>query len=244
MSRAAPASNPTDLTDRQLAQLARLAEIGMEIAEAAGRQARGEGEGAGADAALGFSRAARAVRLTIALETRLVAERAASERGEAAVRASEADRRRDRIHDKVDRLIDEVAQTERADAEAAERLSEAVWERLTETEDEALLDRPTEEIVARICADLGLAPGWAGDAFGAGVIPDSGALHRPLAPSVGFAATSPAPQGRRGTGIPCSPVPKRTAGLSGEAGADAPAGGSWSPQATEGAPLAPQPTTG
>ncbi len=178
MSRAAPTQN-SDLTDRQLAQLARLAEIGMEIAEAAGLQARGEGEGAGADAALSFSRAARAVRLTIALETRLVAERAALQRGEAAVRASEASRRRDRIHVKVDRLIDEVAQTEGEDAEVTERLSEAVWERLTETDDEDLLDRPIEEIVARICADLGLAAGWAAEAFPVTAAATS-AVERPL----------------------------------------------------------------
>jgi hypothetical protein len=71
MSRAAPTSVPADLTDRQLAMLERLAEIGMQIAEAAGRQARATGEGEGAavpDPALSFSRTARAVRLTIALQ--------------------------------------------------------------------------------------------------------------------------------------------------------------------------------
>ncbi len=165
MSRAAPDPNP--LTDLQLAQLARLAEIGMEIAEAAGRQARGlaEGEQPASDPALSFSRAARAVRLTIALQARLVAERAASERAAGAARASEASRRRDRIHTKVERALEQVAEAEGAEADAVEHLSSAAWEKLTETDDEELLDLPMEELVARICADLGLSPDWAASAF-------------------------------------------------------------------------------
>ncbi|OYX34496.1 MAG: hypothetical protein B7Y99_05225 [Caulobacterales bacterium 32-69-10] len=56
-----------------MAMLERLAEIGMEIAEDAGRMSRSQAEGVAqaADPGLTYSRAARAVRLTIALQQRL-----------------------------------------------------------------------------------------------------------------------------------------------------------------------------
>jgi hypothetical protein len=152
-----PTPTPADRTERHLAMLARLAEIGMEIAEEAGRQAPGEaGKGPqAADPALSFARTARAVRLTIALEARLAADRLATRRPEAA-------RRRDRIHTKVERALE----AERDDADEVETLATAAWEQLTETDDADLLDRPIHEVVARICADLGLSPAWAASAFG------------------------------------------------------------------------------
>jgi hypothetical protein len=174
MSRAAPTNPPlTDLgatprglIEQQLAMLARLAEIGMEIAEAAGRRARvlADGDGAGADATdpgLSFARAARAVRLTLALQSRLTEGLTALDRAEAVARVGEAARRRHRIH----RRIEEAAEAERIDAVEVERLSSDAWERLTDEEDDDLLSRPIDEILALICRDLGLSPAFAASAF-------------------------------------------------------------------------------
>ncbi|HTI68304.1 MAG TPA: hypothetical protein VL460_12225 [Caulobacteraceae bacterium] len=153
MSRPDPAIHPIDpsrdLTRRQLAMLTRLAEIGMEVAEAAGLKARALAEGGeagtdGPDPALSYARAARAVRLTIALQSRLAGDLAASSRTEAA-------RRRDRIH----RRIEQAIEAGRDDEDEVEQLSSAAWERLTDEDDADLLDLPMQDVVARICADLG-----------------------------------------------------------------------------------------
>jgi hypothetical protein len=206
MSRAAPLpattpSSPDDaaaaqaLIDRGLDLLTRLADIGMEIAEAAGRRAVALAEtpaspADAADPALAYARAARAVRLTIALQSRLLAERAALGRAQALARAAEAGRRRERIHAKVERALE----AERADEDEVEQLSSRVWEQLRETEDDDLAARPVAEVVARICRDLGLSPAWDAAAFAG---PDPAALgpaaaepaaFRPRPEGMGFAA--------------------------------------------------------
>jgi hypothetical protein len=201
MSRAAPhpsatPSSPDDaaaaqaLIDRGLGLLTRLADIGMEIAEAAGRRAAALAEtpaspADAADPALAYARAARAVRLTVALQSRLLAERAALGRAQAQARAAEAGRRRERIHAKVERTLE----TDRADADEVEELSSRVWEQLRETEDDDLADRPVAEVVARICRDLGLSPAWAAAAFAG---PDPAALGPAAAEPADF---TPAPAG-------------------------------------------------
>jgi hypothetical protein len=83
MSAAAPTPDPIDepseagrnraLVERQLARLDRLAEIGLEMAEALGAQAKGTGpEVTGGDVALAYARVARGVRMATLLQTRLV----------------------------------------------------------------------------------------------------------------------------------------------------------------------------
>jgi len=48
-----------------------------------------------------------------------------------------------------------------ADEDEIEQLSCEAYERLTDAEDDADgLDRPFDEVVAGICADLGLSPDW------------------------------------------------------------------------------------
>ncbi len=173
------------LTERQMAMLERLAEIGMEIAEDAGRMSRSQAEGVAqaADPGLTYSRAARAVRLTIALQQRLTEGVAALEEKRAKARAAEAARLRGRIHRRVER----VAEAEREDADEAEDLSSCAWERLTETDDDDLLDLPIEEVVTRICRDLGLSPAWA-VAFAA---QDRAGLDRAAAPPSGPPPSEP-----------------------------------------------------
>ena len=152
------------LIERQLAMLARLAEIGMEIAEAAGRQATGAAEGAPLrDPGLAFVRVARAVRMTIALQSRLVGDLAALDRAAGQARAAQAGARRERLHRLVERAIEaEHASHEDWDDDAIERLSSDAWERLTDADDDAGLAglAPFAEVVAAICADLGLSPEW------------------------------------------------------------------------------------
>ncbi|OYX35830.1 MAG: hypothetical protein B7Y99_02855 [Caulobacterales bacterium 32-69-10] len=197
---------------QQMAVLSRLTEIGMEIAEAAGRAARLAETGApGADApdpGLTFARAARAVRLTIALQSRLAKDLTALGEAEARARAKEAARRRDRIHLRIER----VAETERPEEDEAERLSSDAWERLTEMDDADILDLPMDEMVARICADLGLSPDWAASAFplqdhpaeegpalpGLAPVPPRGDLPRPPA-----SARAPPPDLAADGGISC-----------------------------------------
>jgi hypothetical protein len=214
MPSAGPAPHPADppvtdraaahaaLIERQLAKLERLADIGMEIAEAAGRRAAtlaesGEEGTDGPDPGLTYARAARAVRLTLALQARLARDLAAL--GEAATRAqaAEAARRRDRIHTRVERALE----AERLGEDEVEPLSSDVWERLTEEDDEALLARPIDEVVALICADLGLSPAWAAPAFPR------------LGPAPQADADSPPPTLPAPPGTPAGPDPGGRAAL-------------------------------
>ncbi|QUD89203.1 hypothetical protein [Phenylobacterium montanum] len=167
--------------------LARLAEIGMEMAEALGREARARAEAAEAgeagpaaagDPGLAFSRIARAVRLTLALEARLAegpAERASGPEVEARREAEAARRARaeDRaLTERVGRniiavnnqaaarkAIETLIETE-AEACDIEPLLDALAERLNEPTEADFADRPVSETIARICADLGLRPDW------------------------------------------------------------------------------------
>jgi hypothetical protein len=134
------------LVERQLAMLTRLAEIGMEIAEAAP---------AAADPALTYARVARAVRMTIALQSRLLKDLAALDRTDALARSAQVQARTRRIH----RLVEQAIETQHDDEDEIERLSGDAWERLRDEDDCAdLFERPIAETVARICRELGLSP--------------------------------------------------------------------------------------
>mgnify|MGYP001606964051 CR=1 FL=1 len=110
---------------RQIAKLERLADIGMEIAEVAGRRAVEGGEADGPDPGLTFTRAARAVRLTIALQTRLARDLADLDRADGKARAAKASARRARLH----RLVEQAIEADHADADddEIERLSSDAW---------------------------------------------------------------------------------------------------------------------
>ncbi len=175
------AASTRALTERQMAMLDRLAEIGMGIAEDAGRLSRAQAEGAGADGAdpgLTFSRAARAVRLTIALQQRLTEGLAAFEQARTRARSVEAVGMRTRIR----RRIERTAEAEGCDGDEVEQLSSDAWERLTDIEDDDILDLPMDEAVALICRDLGLSPAWAEAFAGRGLAGDD-PLPPPAAPA-------------------------------------------------------------
>ena len=173
-----------------MALLTRLAEIGLEIAEEAGRQAAASaGEGPLHDPGLTYSRAARAVRLTIALQTRLAKDLEGLGRAEASAR-------RTRIH----RLVERAIRCEHDDEDEIEQLSDEARERLWD--DEALDEftaLPLGEAVARVCADLGLsAEAWVAAASGGA--PD---ISLPL---VGRVAAKPS-GGASGWNAGLEPVP-------------------------------------
>jgi hypothetical protein len=164
--------------ERQLALLGRLAEAGLEIALAIERQATGMATSAGAqgdttavargDIALAYARVARAVRMTVALQSKRIKELQALEEGAAralvAAEAEEDDARLD-LEDarkaRVERIVTRVIKAQLDDEDAVERLADEASERL---DDEDLygdvLARPFSEIVADICRDLGLDPDW------------------------------------------------------------------------------------
>ena len=164
------------LLDDQLAELGRLSAMGMEIASAIHRRVT-EDDGAASvaelqHAAIDFSRVARAVRLTFALQSRLIDEFKGRSRPPAGAaepeqrtlqvrwigQLSPAEKaRRGRLRD----VVRTVAESEGRDAETVERLVREAAERV---EDDGIfgdiMTRPFGEIVALICRDLGLKPDW------------------------------------------------------------------------------------
>ncbi len=207
------------LVEQEVAMLTRLAQIGLNIAEAVERQAVAQAQiaeraaetGAAASevsAVLGqpgvvYQRVARAVRLTLALRAKAVKELMALDQGQALARqardkaaeetAAEADpvgRRRGRI----DRIVRRVIEAEEADEDEVERLSGEAWERLIDEDVYGdVMARPIGEIVARVCEDLGLSPDWNALAREAWAVEEaaSGAPGSPFVARAGPQSASP-----------------------------------------------------
>jgi hypothetical protein len=232
------ADTATDETDhwprpQELELLGRLAEIGLNIALAVERQATGqlaEGEPpVAADVSLAYERVAKAVRLTILLQSKVIADlrhreamaahqRRRDEPLEEAARQARKAAGRERIEWIVARGIE----TEHDDNETIDRLYQEAVERL---DDEDLygtvLTRPVSEILADICRDLGLSPDWPSLAEEAWAREEirSGKVGWPLAtcqpptepqtPSA--AADPPSPDGQPPTPAPAAPGPAHPA---------------------------------
>ena len=166
--------------ERHLRMLAELAEIGMDLARALKRRVEAETDAeadepppvAGRDPADGFQRISRAVRLTVALETKLgealraliAGELVAAEtrKAETARRDGEArEQRHKATKNRVSDLVNHVMAAGIEDQEEYEACYEALEERLEEDEAyEGYADKPLRETVERLCADLGLTPDW------------------------------------------------------------------------------------
>jgi hypothetical protein len=104
--------------------------------------------------ALGLHRMSRDLRLTLALEERLVHERRTAFREERVDRQKAVEHRKKQVDHAV---------TERLYAEREGEDAEALLEKLDELLDEhrlyeAFLDRPLEAVIARLCKTLGLVP--------------------------------------------------------------------------------------
>jgi len=119
-----------------------------------------------------FARLTRAVRMTIALHTKLEEDhrrQSAENAADRARRAAEArDRHRAYQRAKVKRVIDATlddaagADDDGEDCDERERLEDEWRERLLDFDDYALGgQRSVGEIIARICRDLGVTPDWA-----------------------------------------------------------------------------------
>ena len=179
MTPADPATPEIAQSERRLAMLRRLAELGMQIAEGLARRAVSAADDAEPkhDPAESFARASRAVRLTLALEARFEQELAALIAGDKAAEASRADplpepprdpsrkpnpldrasAHRNRVRDNVW----DVMNHEITDIFRAQETLDDLHERLTEGDRyDSLLYRPLRESVEAICNDLGISPDW------------------------------------------------------------------------------------
>jgi hypothetical protein len=160
--------------------LDRLAAKGMEMLEriAAGEVVEIAGRKPFAGPARAFAVISRAVRLCLALASRLDEELIALLRGgpiptlailapeapvapKASVAEPETPARSSAPRARIARAVDAVIAAETGDGEAAERLRAYVHEHLIEGEDyDRYLHQPWRVVVGTLCADLGLHPDW------------------------------------------------------------------------------------
>jgi hypothetical protein len=222
---AAPATTPADdpraLIVRQLQVLGELAELGLELARAIARPATADGtpeapadtppppQPAKGDACcLAFARAARAVRLTIALQSRLIADlRALDEVAERHRKAGPLNATTERKLC-VRRIVQRVIDAEIGDEAEYRRLAAEARERLEHDEIYGdVLSRPVGELITLICRDLGLSPDWgqlaqeawaqdeiASGQVGSPFIPPRGRRPEPPDPEAGAGGRLTAPQ--------------------------------------------------
>ena len=159
--------------ERHLRLLQELAEIGMDIARAVRAEAVAEDDPAerapsrfgGAEFGLVYSRIARAVRQTLALEARIAEDidkaRVEHERCRVDVAQLVFQQRQEDIRDFVAQAIEAEAVERHTPDGDVERLLDDLDERLEDGNyDDALADAPIAELVARICDDLGVTPDW------------------------------------------------------------------------------------
>lgn len=153
--------------DRNLALLGEIAEIGLQVARAVERQVTAEGPVDVEGAARAYARAARAVRQTVMLQSRIIeaiqagAEaifRARQAAEDEAARAAPGYVRKARI----ERVVERLAMAEHGeDEDEVDRLVCEAGERLDDEDLYGdLMDRPMSELVERICKDLGLDADW------------------------------------------------------------------------------------
>jgi hypothetical protein len=167
MSATQPSSEAPDpaaaRTERHLRLLAELAEIGMDLAREVRRQALDQSEDSppAADLALTFSRIARAVRQTVALEARLAEPPRPGHAERASLTVSDRWRSARRKR-QVGEIVEGVIESDAAGEFDSYDLLVDLHERLEDGYDEEadFADRPIGELVARICGDLGVEPDW------------------------------------------------------------------------------------
>jgi hypothetical protein len=151
-------------TERHLRMLQELAEIGMDLARGVRAQALDPAaEAAGGDFGLVFSRIARAVRQTLALETRIAQEQAARDEqrlAEETRRNRDAVLRRGRARKNTVHEAVEQAVMAEAEGDELENLLSELDECLEDEDELDFADRPIGEQVARICRGLDIEPDW------------------------------------------------------------------------------------
>jgi len=151
-------NTPANMTERHGRMLVELADLGMALArDLHGRALAAEDEAA-CDLSLAFQRVSRSLRQTLALEARLERERRQGVRDAADLAARETlervQQRRRQVRTALAPLI-----WDEAEGEEAEALFEDLEARLMAGgEDDGFADLPLDACIARIRADLGLAP--------------------------------------------------------------------------------------
>ena len=130
----------------------------MELARDVRRQALepAEPEAPPIDYSLRFGRIARAVRQTLALQERFDAER--GPRPPKAPWEAAGERRRRSLLRLAQ--VEEIAERVLEGETDAERLTDALHERIEDAELTDFADRPLGELVAGVCRDLGVAIDW------------------------------------------------------------------------------------
>jgi hypothetical protein len=160
---------------RQVELLEMLAETGVQFAQAIASRAIADQAALSSEAlateSMAFSRAARAVRMTALLQSRLIQEmddarrRAAFQTTDEREAAEEAERRRDPAYHhkaRVEAIVGRVARAQFGDGDDLDRIAAETAERLDDDDIYGdVLTRPVGELVALICRDLGLEPDWA-----------------------------------------------------------------------------------
>jgi hypothetical protein len=160
-----PAPWERALLDRQLERLDQLADMGLALA----------GDTDISHAAIDFARVSRAVRMTLALQSRLVRDfkmpikaaggNADNDDGPVQWEVQWIDEppTQWQQRDKVRGVVRSVGEDSGLDTETVERLDAEGRERLERDDIYAdIVNRPVSDIVADICRDLGLNPDWGG----------------------------------------------------------------------------------
>ena len=155
--------------ERQIAMLGELAEDGLEIVHAIRDQAvavSAAAEPSRTDFGLAYTRAARAVRMTLALQRRYILDlRFEFRHGEPAPAWDKAPKAPVAA---IDRIRHGLATGGLGEAQAVKQLNQSLddYERLEDCLDEyedledVILDGPAEALIAKICKDLGLPSDW------------------------------------------------------------------------------------
>jgi hypothetical protein len=151
------------LLDRQLERLDKLADMGLALAGEIQRRAAAGPDDALTHAAIDFARVSRAVRMTLALQSKLVRDFKTPPKAGSAKADNDDDVRWEvawidedyprKVRDSVRR----VAEDSGLNAETVERLAAEAGERMERDDVYAdVMTRSFDEIVAQICEDLGL----------------------------------------------------------------------------------------
>ena len=160
------------MIERQLQRLDELAEMGLNVARAIERQALAvladeaqppaDGVAPG-DIGLAFARVSRAVRMTIALQSRLIGELQTLDRATAfdarCARINRAALRSLLDDPSMEGIVERILKAEHPDPEQGEQPDGEAAERPEDLYGD-VRSRSFDEIVALICEDLGLEPEW------------------------------------------------------------------------------------
>jgi hypothetical protein len=167
-----PADWARPLYVRHINRLDRLADIGMGLAETIERQVKAAADtdppAACERAYMAFAKVARAVRLTLMLQARLIKEledrdRSAAKEVDRAAWSQKCERVTQAFEQKqrVAGIVERIAEGDQAEPYEVERLVREARERLDQDDIYGhVLSRPVSELIAAICKDLGLDPDW------------------------------------------------------------------------------------